>query len=142
MEVVRLHDELAQMQKLKLNGFCCSSIIIAMGLKLRGEENEQFVNAAKLLCHGMFSGLNCGALTGAVCTLGLFEDHDTEMAKDLVFWFQHELCAKYGSINCSDITGDNPYNKAVICPVLIRETYLHVKQLLAENGYIAGDDQE
>ncbi len=125
------------MYQLKLEGHCCSSIIIRLGLELKGEKDELFVEAARSLCHGMQSGLNCGALTAAVCVLGMFDSKNTEMTKDMVFWFQNELCAQYKSIDCDDITGGNPYNRAVICPNLVKETYLHAKQLLIDFGYLS-----
>lgn len=125
------------MYRLKLEGHCCSSIIIRLGLELKGEKDELFAEAARSLCHGMQSGVNCGALTAAVCMLGMFDSRNTEMTKEMVFWFRNELCAAYNSIDCDDITNGNPYNRAVICPNLVKETYLHAKQLLVDFGYLS-----
>lgn len=135
-----MDKDLARMKELKLQGHCCTSIIVAMGLELRGEENEQFVRSVKALCDGMQDGLNCGALTGAVCMLGMFDEKNKEMIKDLVYWFRYELCEKYGSVNCEDITQGDRYNKAMICPGLIQETFAYAKQLLSEHGYINVDE--
>ena len=131
-----MEDELRQIQQLKSEGLCCSSIIIQLGLDLRGESNEQFVRSARALCNGMHFGLACGALTGAVCMLALFDEKNTEMTKEMVNWFRYELCAKYGSVNCEDITHCDAYEKTVICPDLIKATYIHAKELLSEFGYI------
>ena len=131
-----MEDELKLMYQLKVEGHCCSGILIAMGLLLRGESNDQFVKASRALCDGMRSGLTCGALTGAVCMLALFDEKNTEMTKEMTYWFGEELCAKYGSINCEDIVHGSPYEKATICPELMKATYFRAKELLVEFGYI------
>ncbi len=130
-----VEEELKLMYQLKVEGLCCSSIIIEMGLRLRGESNEQFVKAARALCNGMHSGLTCGALTGAVCMLALFDEKNTEMTKEMVEWFRHDLCERYASVNCEDITRCDPYEKAVKCPELMKATYIRAKELLEEFGY-------
>ncbi|MDD4756888.1 MAG: C-GCAxxG-C-C family protein [Prolixibacteraceae bacterium] len=125
-----------RIQQLKSEGFCCSSIMIQMGLDLRDESNEQFVRSARALCNGMHSGLACGALAGAVCMLALFDENNTEMTKEMTDWFRYKLCAKYGSVDCEDITHCDAYEKTVICPELMRATYTKAKKLLTEFGYI------
>ena len=133
------NDELKRMCEMKSQGHCCSSIIVQLGLDLRGEENEQLVWAVRGLCNGLYSGLVCGALTGSVCMLALFDAKNTEMTKDMVEWFQSEYAPKYGSCNCEDITGDDQYKRTAICPDLIKDTYLHAKQLLIDFGYISNE---
>lgn len=135
--MLKMDDELKQMHQLKIEGHCCSSIIIEMGLRLRGESNEQFVKASRALCNGMQSGLVCGALTGAVCMLALFDEKNKDMIKEMADWFTGELCSEYASADCRDITHLDPYEKAVKCPDLLKATYLHAKNLLAEYGYIS-----
>ncbi|MDO5115518.1 MAG: C-GCAxxG-C-C family protein [Synergistaceae bacterium] len=135
-----MEDAMKQMYQLKIDGLCCSSIIIEMGLRLRGESNEQFVKAARALCNGMHSGLACGALTGAVCMLALFDDKNVEMTKEMVEWFRYELCEKYGSVNCEDITHCDPYEKAVKCPELMKATYGRARELLEEFGYLEPEE--
>lgn len=131
-----MEEQLMRMQQLKAEGLCCSSIIVQMGLDLRGEKNDQFVKSVRALCDGMHSGLVCGALTGAVCMLALFDEQNTEMTKEMANWFRYKLCAKYNSVNCKDITHCDAYEKTVICPELIRATYMKAKELLSEFGYI------
>lgn len=131
-----MDDGLKRMYQLKVEGLCCSSILIEMGLELRGESNEQFVKAARALCDGIHSGLICGALTGAVCMLALFDEKNIEMTKEMADWFTNELCAKYGSADCRAITHLDPYEKAVKCPEILKATYLRAKELLEEFGYI------
>ncbi|WP_302795117.1 C-GCAxxG-C-C family protein [Cloacibacillus evryensis] len=131
-----MEDELKMMYQLKVEGLCCSSIMIEMGLRLRGESNEQFVRAARALCNGMHSGLACGALTGAVCMLALFDEKNTEMTKEMADWFRYELCKKYDSVDCEAITHCDPYEKAVKCPEIMKATYIRAKELLADFGYL------
>ncbi len=131
-----MEKEFGRMQQLKSEGLCCSSIMIQMGLDLRGESNEQFVRSARALCNGMHSGLTCGALTGAVCMLALFDEKNTEMTKEMADWFRYKLCEKYGSVECEDITHCDAYVKTIICPDLMRATYVKAKELLTEFGYI------
>ena len=137
-----MEEEVKRMSQLKMEGLCCSSILIQMGLELRGEENEQFVKSARALCNGIQSGMVCGALTGAACMLALFDEKNAEMTQELVRWFRYELCAKYGSADCEDITHGSPYEKAVACPAIMKETYARAKELLAEYGYIEPDCAE
>ncbi|MCR5336161.1 MAG: C-GCAxxG-C-C family protein [Synergistes sp.] len=137
-----MEEELKQLHQLRIEGHCCSSIIIEMGLRLRGESNEQFVKASRALCNGMHSGLVCGALTGAVCMLALFDEKNNEMIKDMADWFTNELCGEYRSADCRDITHLDPYEKAMKCPDLLKAAYLHAKELLAGYGYIDQDCTE
>lgn len=124
------------MRQLKSEGLCCASIIVKLGLELRGEENEQFVRASSALCNGMQSGMTCGALSGAVCMLGLFDAKNIEMISELARWFENECSQKYPSTDCKDIVCGDTYKKAAICPSLVLSTYQYAKELLIEFGYI------
>jgi hypothetical protein len=89
---------------------------------------------------GMQRGLACGALTGAVCLLGLF---DLDLAKrrmipELLDWFLEQ----YGAQNCQDILKGDKQNRFKICPDLIENTYLYTKELLLVNGCDMGDRYE
>lgn len=137
-----MEEEIKRMSQLKSEGLCCSSIMIQMGLDLRGEENAQFVKSARALCNGLHTGMLCGALTGAVCMLALFDETNVEMTQELVRWFRYELCSKYGSADCEDITHGSPYEKAVVCPAIMKATYARAKELLAEYGYIESECAE
>lgn len=131
-----MEEELKRMSQLKLEGLCCSSILIQMGLDLRGEENLQLVKSARALCNGIHSGMTCGALTGAAIMLALFDATNVEMTQELARWFRYELCDKYGSAECEKITHGSPYEKAAVCPGIMRATYARAKELLIEYGYI------
>ena len=48
---------------LKLKGYCCSQMIMEMGLRRLEKENEDLVSAMAGLCDGMWSGRVCGILS-------------------------------------------------------------------------------
>lgn len=122
--------------RLRLEGKCCASILVQMGLALRGEKNDQLVEAVGGLCNGMYSGLACGCLTGAACMLTLFGGRESAaMIKELTEWFKFTYGEKYGGVDCKDITDEDPYNRATRCPALIEATYAQAKSILIEHGY-------
>ncbi len=133
-------DDVKAIHQLYMEGKCCASIMVQMGLSRRGEENAQMVSAVAVLCNGLYSGLLCGALSGAACMLALFGDNpaeSAEMARELVEWFQSVYGERYGSADCADITGNDPQVKRERCPALMEATYLQARQILADYGKIA-----
>lgn len=129
-------DESTRLRLLALEGKCCSSILVAMGLALRGEENDRFVEAAAGLCEGMYSGLVCGCLTGAACMLGLFGGRGAApMVLEMTEWFTSEYGEKYGGISCGDITEGDRFNRTVRCPEVVAGTYERAKAILIEHGH-------
>lgn len=129
-------SDFKQLCQLRLEGKGCANILVEMGLALRGERNDQLVEAASGLCGGMHSGLVCGCLTGAACMLALFGGREAApMIKELVAWFEVTCEEKYGGIDCRTITDDDPLNRPLRCPALIGETYAQAKNILIEHGY-------
>jgi len=128
-DVMRLHQLLRE-------GCCCSSAIVKLGLELKGQKNLQLVQAVSGLCRGLYSGLVCGALTGAVCMVNIVdpENANAEIVPELVEWFRNACEEEYGGIDCRDILRDDPANRAARCPALIEKTYLQAKQLLSDYG--------
>ena len=59
--------------RLSSQGYCCSQIMVQMGLDAKQEENPELLDAVSGLCGGLHSGLFCGILTGAACLLSLFD---------------------------------------------------------------------
>jgi hypothetical protein len=108
-----------------------------MGLYLRGEKNDQMVDAVSTLCGGLGNGLCCGALLGATCMLGLFDAAlaKTQMIPALLEWFEDEYASRFGGVNCADILGDDPLNRTLRCPALIENTYLEAKEILSSFGF-------
>jgi C_GCAxxG_C_C family probable redox protein len=135
-----------EMLALKNQGFNCSQIIIKMGLDLLGKDNPDLVKSMQGLAGGLgYTGDVCGALTGAVCLLGLYAGKGSAetpedprllfMVEDLVKWFKEDCTKEYGGIHCLDIVNDDSQKMATRCPLLIEDCYQKAKELLVENGY-------
>ncbi|MDL2264709.1 C-GCAxxG-C-C family protein [Synergistaceae bacterium OttesenSCG-928-I11] len=132
-------SDIEQLNQLLLEGKCCASIMVQMGLSLRGERNEQMVSAVATLCNGVYNGMLCGSLSGAACMLGLFGDNpaeSAEMTRELAEWFADTYGEKYGGTDCSDITGNDPAVKNERCRAIIEATYLQAKAILEDYGKI------
>lgn len=127
-------------------GYCCSQIMLLLGLEELGRSNPDLVRAASGLCHGMGDCAGpCGVLTGGACLLGLHagKGHDDEQAderlalllSELTDWFRETATADFGGISCSQIIGTEcgkPDPKR--CGGLLSRTYLRIREILVENG--------
>ncbi|MEG0156058.1 MAG: C-GCAxxG-C-C family protein [Anaerovoracaceae bacterium] len=104
----------------KLKGYCCSQMIMAIGLSRLGKENQEMVDASAGLCFGAWQGGTCGILTAANSILYLADpvEADGVAVRDLAEWFEDS----FGSVTCKDILEDNPLNKVEKCPLLIDAT--------------------
>ncbi len=138
-EGIQTGEDLKRFHQLKNEGKCCASILVQLGLDLKEEENDQLVQAVSGLCLGMKSGLVCGALTGGACMLTLFDENSDEMVQELAEWFRAVYGEKYGGIDCTDITLDDPHRRQMECPDLIQATYLQAKRILSDYGYLSRD---
>ena len=129
-DIKRLHQLLQQ-------GKCCSCAIVQLGLELKGQENDQLVQAVSALGLGVRSKLICGALTGAACMMNILNpgNVNAEMIPELVEWFRATYGEEYGGIDCADITGSDPINRGNRCPALIEATYQQAKNILIDFGY-------
>ena len=124
--------------ELGMKKYCCSQIMIILGLEIQGKTNPDLVQAAAGLCGGLYSGGTCGIISGAACLLSLF-DKDTAatcMIPELVMWFKNEYAPLYGGICCSDIIGADLGNTLTRCPEIMAVTYSKTLEILAEYGYI------
>lgn len=139
-------DELETIAELTQDGFCCSQVLIQMGLKAQRKENPDLVRAVQGLCGGMGSARDtCGSLTGAACLLGLFAGRGltTEVASpnlgpmldEVTAWFTQEIGQRFGGICCADILAGDPANGPLRCPGIIVETWQKARDVLAANGY-------
>jgi hypothetical protein len=126
-----------EISRLAGEGYCCSQILIKIGLDSRGDDNPELVDAVAGLCQGLFSGLCCGTLTGAACLLSLYDKEKAEshMIPALVEWFQATCAASYGGITCDDIVAADAVKKMERCPKLVLETLEKCRELLAEFGH-------
>lgn len=147
-----MSNEIARIAQLHAQGFHCSQILVILGLEQQGKCNPDVVRAVTGLAGGLgFTGKVCGALSGAVCLLGLYagrgeveerENHILNtMIEELVVWFEEKFGKDYGGIDCEVILQDDPWNRITRCPILVTETYLKTKELLEENGFISADEE-
>ena len=138
-------EDVERIAEFQQQGFCCSQILILVGLEYLGKDNADLVRAAHGLCHGLGSGELCGTLTAAACVLGLYtgrggleELGDTRrvlMLQELVDWFRDEYGQRYGGIGCDQILAGSPDSQQLRCPGIIVETWEKAKELLIANGY-------
>ena len=92
-------------------GMCCSQLLAALALQVRGEENTDWLRAARGLCHGVGqSGGPCGLLGGGAMILAYLSGQDNEphpmleaMCNDYAEWF-YGACADFGGYGCEQIS--------------------------------------
>jgi len=132
-----MRDTTREIIRLSQDGYCCSQILVQMGLDAMGDDNPQLLDAVKGLCGGLHSGLICGTLTSAACLLSMY---DSEKAKEtmipaLVEWFQRTCTSLYGGTSCDCITGHDPMARLERCPKIMEETFEKCRALLNDSGY-------
>ncbi|EGW38199.1 DVU_1555 family C-GCAxxG-C-C protein [Desulfosporosinus sp. OT] len=130
-----------RMFQLATQGFCCSQIILILGLDELGKENPDLIKAMQGLCGGIGrSGKTCGALTGGACLIGLNVGKGTPselghpkinlMINDLMEWFEYT----HGSIDCEGILDhslDEGNEYPVQCGNIVSATLSKVQEILA-----------
>jgi len=129
-----------RMFQLAAQGFCCSQIMLFLGLDEQGKENPDLIKAMHGLCGGIGrSGGTCGALTGGACLIGLNAGKGTPsefghakinlMINDLLEWFEDI----HGSIECSGILDhslDEGNEYPVQCGNIVSMTFSKVQEIL------------
>ena len=113
---------------LSLKGYCCSQIIMLMGLEKLGKENEDLVAAMAGLCNGMGTGKACGCLSAGICQMFLADKKAASVggAIDLTNWFTEV----FGETECSKLLEGKPGGREEICPMLIENTMKKVEEIL------------
>lgn len=141
-----MNETSLRVMQLVAQGFCCSQVILILGLEVQGRENPELVRAVNGLCQGLgCRDEACGALSGGVCLLALHagkgtpgeERHDRYelLLGSLVDWFRETVRARYGGTRCDDIVGaGNPAPDPARCGPLVVQTYERAMALLLENG--------
>ena len=142
-----------RMFQLVTQGFCCSQIMLILGLDEQGKENPDLIKAMHGLCGGIGrSGKTCGALTGGACLIGLNAGKGTPiepghikinlMVNDLLEWFENT----YGSIECDGIL-EHPLDEGSVYPVqcgnIVSMTFNKVQEILGaypEDPELDGED--
>ncbi|MBN1811776.1 MAG: C_GCAxxG_C_C family protein [Anaerolineae bacterium] len=141
-----MSDDVSRIAELMQYGFCCSQVLVLMGLEAQGKENPDLVRAMQGLCGGIgTAGEMCGSLTGAACLLGLYAGRGlvTEMAdrslglmlNEVVDWFEEEIGRCYDGIRCADILAGDPANQQLRCPGIVIDTWQKARDVLVANGY-------
>lgn len=129
-----------RMFELAAQGFCCSQILLILGLEEQGKENPDLIKAMNGLCGGLGrAGKVCGVLTGGVCLLGLYAGKGTAgeyskyplnaMVNELLEWFE----GKHGSTECFGIiddTLDSETEYPVKCGNIVLDTYEKIQAML------------
>ena len=113
--------------ELKLRGFCCSQIIMELGLRRLEKENLDLIAAMGALCNGFWQGKICGILSAGLCLLYLADpeaagNHGTVLQE----WFEDS----FGSQDCDPLIENNPMNKVEKCPMMLDATFLKICELL------------
>jgi hypothetical protein len=132
-----MSDTAKQIFRLSSEGYCCSQIMIQVGLEAKQEENPELLDAVAGLCNGIHRGLCCGILTGAACLLSLYDKKKAAsfMIPMLVDWFEMTYTQTYEGITCEDILDQNSMNRLSRCPKILEETIIKCRELLAGYGY-------
>lgn len=112
----------------KLKGYCCSQIIMGLGLESLEKENDDLIRAMGGFCNGLEEGKLCGTLAAGVALLYMVDPKEAnkELRSSLMDWFYD----RFGGYECEEILEGNPMNKLEICPVMIEETYEMICELL------------
>ena len=118
-----------RMMDLRLKGYCCSQIIMQMGLEHLGKDNPDLIAASAGLCEGLCSGKTCGVLSAAICLLYLADPEEASRSavSDLTDWFE----ATFESTECTELLGSDPAGaKMGKCPMMTGATFQMVEELL------------
>lgn len=140
-----MNDMDLTLMRLSGAGYCCSQIMLLLGLEETGRSNPDLVRAMAGLCNGLgdCSG-PCGVLTGGLCLLAFHTgkglDHEQEderlplLLAELREWFGETACSEFGGTTCKAILGGecgrpDPQR----CGGLLAKTHARVRELLVEN---------
>ena len=140
-------DLFDHIMELSRYGYFCSQILAILTLELTGEENPKLVQAMGGLDGGVgYSKNNCGCMTGGDCLISYFtgKGEDTGMDHpehksalgEFTRWFEDEITAEYGGIECRDITKGNPAKRVEYCPQIIAATYEKCVEILQDRGLL------
>ena len=126
-----------EIMRLSSQGYCCSQIMVELGLEATEDENPQLIDAMRGLCLGLYTGLTCGTLTGAACLLSMIDSKEAavQLIPRLVEWFEMTFTECYGGTDCKTILNDDPMNKFERCPKIMAQTYDKCRELLSEVGH-------
>lgn len=113
---------------LRMNNYCCSQIVMEIGLEKLGIENPQLVSAMAGLCDGVKCGSICGTASAAVCLMYLADPKAAEqgLVQEYLDWFEES----FGALDCHALLGADPMAKLEKCPMLLENTMYKLEELL------------
>ena len=140
-------DLIDRIMELSRYGYFCSQILMILTLETVGEENKDLVRAVGGLDGGVgYSQGCCGCMTGGACVISYFtgkgEDTGYESPEhkgalgEFTRWFEDEMTADYGGIDCRDITKGNPAKRVEYCPQIIAAAVEKCMEILGERGLL------
>lgn len=114
--------------ELKLQGYCCSQILMELGLRNLDKENPDLISAMAGLCNGLWQGKVCGILSAAICLLFLTDPDEAMRFNAAAFneWFEDT----FGNTECEELLEGNPMNKVEKCPMMMEASYQKICELL------------
>ena len=112
---------------LRLQGLCCSQIIMQLGLVRLGKENPDLIAAAKGLCNGVHQEKICGILSAGVCLLYLA---DPDRAASLSAAFREWFSESFGAVDCWDLMGGELQKKMEHCPRIMESSFTKLADLM------------
>ena len=132
----------ARIADLTGKGYCCSQIILQVGLEQAQKEvHPDLIQAAAGLCLGLHAGLDCGILSGAACLIALCLPAEApELIRELVDWFKSAYEAPGGGMSCRELLAGEEMNRLTRCPKMLIDTYGKMADLLEERGCRFGTD--
>ncbi|MDR3363373.1 MAG: C-GCAxxG-C-C family protein [Clostridiales Family XIII bacterium] len=123
----------------RLKGHCCSESIMNMCLEDMGGspgQNRSLVKAMGAFCGGLHEGLACGTLCAAMAVLSIAEDGDRKAGggpgPEMMKWFRK----RFGAWNCAELLEGDESRKLTLCPAIVCETYLKLRDMLEELGAV------
>lgn len=113
---------------LKMNGYCCSQIIMEIGLDKMNMKNDQLVEAAAGLCDGAKCGKICGVVSSVICLMYVADAKAAEsgLVQEFLDWFEES----FGGLDCIELVGDDPMAKLEKCPMFVESAMVKLEELL------------
>ena len=119
--------------ELAQQGYCCSQIIVKIGLEFKNKENEDLVRAMKGLCRGLYKQGLCGALSAGACLLSMYsEAYAPVLIPELAEWFEK----RFSCVNCAGLIGADRVDLQK-CLRITGETCARCFEILEEKGLLA-----
>lgn len=135
-----MNEDSFRVAELLLSGMKCSHVLMMLALEAGGRDNPDLVRAMSGLAMGMGQGLECGALSGGCCVMGMLagrgSEEETEdprfidMLDEYSSWFLAMSKERYGGSACADIIDFDPNLKAERCPALVADAWAKICDIL------------